>query len=244
MDPGCVDGSPPALPGAQHSPDSAVLEGPTSETKAFPTDSKERQNEARRAAKAAGKEIIRKKIKKFVEDHCDDCGEDLTSLTPNLDDLALTEWCSPCECKWEDELLVEAEEDPIATNLGLYMFYGAVPYTNPAVEDNTIWPANVGCLLTELELRPKGTAIVELTGQSPYWLQLNVRHQPTIGETRNYATYLDLYSQSDHAEALLQYMQTQNVLLAVMHDCTNTAVSRFQSAIARAQHSCGKHFFK
>ena len=42
---------------------------------AFPTDSKVREQEARRAAKEAGQEIVVVKRKKFVQDHTDDCGE-------------------------------------------------------------------------------------------------------------------------------------------------------------------------
>ena len=51
----------------------------SSEVLAFPTDQKVREQEARRAAKEAGQEVVRVKRKKFVEDHTDDCGEDLLS---------------------------------------------------------------------------------------------------------------------------------------------------------------------
>ena len=51
---------------------------------AFLTDSKIREQEARRAAcgigKAAGHEIAKVKQKKFVQDHTDDCGEDMSSI--------------------------------------------------------------------------------------------------------------------------------------------------------------------
>ena len=45
---------------------------------AFPTDAKERERERRKAQKEAGHEHVVKKKKKIVEDHFDDCGDDLS----------------------------------------------------------------------------------------------------------------------------------------------------------------------
>ena len=64
---GCV-GPPPGL--------EEVIE----QTVAFPTDSKERRKAREKEAKEAGTPLEVKKIKKFVEEHYDDCGEDLSSL--------------------------------------------------------------------------------------------------------------------------------------------------------------------
>ena len=47
----------------------------------FPTDSKAREKARRKAQKEAGNEHVVKKRKKIMEDHHDDCGEDLSSLT-------------------------------------------------------------------------------------------------------------------------------------------------------------------
>ncbi len=66
---------------------------------AFPTDQKVREQEARRAAKEAGQEIVRVKRKKFVEDHHDDCGEDLSSIGHPDSSLHITHntlWTSFC----------------------------------------------------------------------------------------------------------------------------------------------------
>ena len=55
-----------------------------STTAAYPTDSKEKERNRRNKMKAEGQEIVVKKKKKFhVEDHYDDCGEDLSSLGPD-----------------------------------------------------------------------------------------------------------------------------------------------------------------
>ena len=47
---------------------------------AFPTDSKERENERRRRLKEEGQQVEKKMKKVPIEDHFDDCGEDLSSL--------------------------------------------------------------------------------------------------------------------------------------------------------------------
>ena len=54
-------------------------------TNAYPTDARERQNIHEKYAKAKG--IVRNKTKKskFIEDKNDDCGEDLSSIVPDLD---------------------------------------------------------------------------------------------------------------------------------------------------------------
>jgi hypothetical protein len=52
---------------------------------AYPTDSAEKKRDAKRAAKAAGKEIIVKKRPKNIEDHHDDCGTSLAGLGVDLE---------------------------------------------------------------------------------------------------------------------------------------------------------------
>ena len=47
---------------------------------AFPTDAKEREKAHRKADKEQGIEKVVKKRKKIMEDHHDDCGDDLSSL--------------------------------------------------------------------------------------------------------------------------------------------------------------------
>ena len=50
------------------------------EAQVYPTDAKEREKAQRKKLKAEGKEHQAKKRKKVVEDHYDDCGDDLSSL--------------------------------------------------------------------------------------------------------------------------------------------------------------------
>ena len=58
----------------------------TASTKCYPTDAKEREKNKLKAEKAAGIERVVKKRKKIVEDHWDDCGDDMTSLGPDIAD--------------------------------------------------------------------------------------------------------------------------------------------------------------
>ena len=130
-----------AIPGGIHS-DDARTAGPSTGTpsqqhvdsgadnklysepvKAFPTDSKERQTAQKRKDKEAG--IVRevKKLKKFVEDHNDDCGEDLSSLG-NLDALYIEESHSAELDSSEDS----DTEEHIFHNLQLdFLWGGEVP---------------------------------------------------------------------------------------------------------------------
>ena len=50
---------------------------------AYPTDSKEKERNRRNKMKAEGQEVVVKKKKFHIEDHFDDCGEDLSSLGPD-----------------------------------------------------------------------------------------------------------------------------------------------------------------
>ena len=52
---------------------------------ALPTDSRERQKIKEKADKEAGIEKVKKKKTKFIEDHHDDCGNDVSSIVPDLD---------------------------------------------------------------------------------------------------------------------------------------------------------------
>ena len=52
---------------------------------AFPTASRVRRQERERAAKAAGKPLVVQKKFKVIEDHFDDCGEDVSKLG-NIED--------------------------------------------------------------------------------------------------------------------------------------------------------------
>ena len=76
--------SPPGLAGTNVIPNKATA-GDT--TQAYPTDSKVASNLRKKAAKEAGTPLEVKKKLKHVENHWDDCGEDLSSIFTEEDEI-------------------------------------------------------------------------------------------------------------------------------------------------------------
>jgi hypothetical protein len=78
--------------------------------KAYPTDSKEREKKKRDQLKAEGKVVEPKKKKFNIEDHFDDCGEDLSSI----DTLLTLSTCTPCtdlsECSIDTDSDIVCDE--------------------------------------------------------------------------------------------------------------------------------------
>ena len=77
---------------------------------AFPTASKEKERNRRNKMKAEGQEIVVKKKKFKVEDHYDDCGDDLSSLG-NVDQTMLTVGISASYTLDSDEELIDQDFD-------------------------------------------------------------------------------------------------------------------------------------
>ncbi len=96
-------------PGPQRTPDSHTHCSPQcvlptkldstipTKTVAFPTDAKEKQRDRKNERKARGEVIVVKKRKFVVEDHHDDCGDDLSSLD-------LTCYNQPCHYDTDSDL--------------------------------------------------------------------------------------------------------------------------------------------
>ena len=72
--------------GLQWTPDSLLHTSDShNNSSAFPTDAKEREKAWKKAEKEAGREVTVKKKKKIVEDHYDDCGDNMSSLDAYAD---------------------------------------------------------------------------------------------------------------------------------------------------------------
>ena len=63
----------------------AKANDPDVDPAAYPTDGRERQKKKENTDKEQGIEKVVKKKDKIVEDHYDDCGDCLDSITTNLD---------------------------------------------------------------------------------------------------------------------------------------------------------------
>ena len=81
---------------------------------AFPTDAKEREKRRRQLAKEAGNEHVVQKRKKIMEDHHDDCGEDLSSLH----DKSTAALCYPCDYDTDDALSDEDRDQCLRLQFG------------------------------------------------------------------------------------------------------------------------------
>jgi hypothetical protein len=85
-----------------------------------PTDSKEREKARQKQQKAEGRKHIVTKPKPIVEDHYDDCGDDLSSLNDTTL-AALVKF--PCEFDTENELSDADRNECLFTQLTLHAFH-------------------------------------------------------------------------------------------------------------------------
>ena len=98
---------------------------------AYPTDAKERQNAQRKAqkerAEREGVEAPKPKKKAFaVEDAHQDCGEDLSSLTDDVDKFAYCEWTDYLTVAQCDCVATYFNGDRLVDDLPRLMFYGSL----------------------------------------------------------------------------------------------------------------------
>ena len=193
--------------GAKLLPDSAGYKS------AYPTDSKERQRNQKNADKEQGIERVVKKRKQVVEDHHDDCGEDLQSIVADLDAFVDDTWTSCLLTEIGDDVL-EDMDDPLCDNITLFMFWGEVPYKHEA-NLLVVYPSNTEELLALLAARGEGIDVAEVCGGEARTTQLGVRRRLTTGQNFDLVTDFDL-SNSKDCHYAYQYFVRNNVLVAVM----------------------------
>ena len=199
---------------AQLLPDSAgYSELDRSNTPAYPTDSKERERKLRQANKEKGIEHVVKKRKQQVEDHHDDCGEDLGSIVADLDAFVDDTWSDYLLSNIGDDVL-EDNDDPMCDNISLFMLWGEVPYK---LEANllVVYPSNTEELLSFLTAKGDGIDIAEVCGGEARATQLGVRRRLRTGKNFDLVTDFDLSNDKD-AYYAYQYFVRNNVLVAVM----------------------------
>ena len=236
-------------------------------TTAYPTDSKVREQEARRAAKAAGEEIVRVKRKKHVEDHNDDCGEDLSSIStedPSGESTSMFsgEWVLDTDSSDEEDDLV----DPIATGVLTTMLYGPTADLHHYVDNLKVFVAsNIQEFSLVSSQRPSTIDIAEICGGQSRTSKLAVRKRLKVGSNFDLVTHTDLADPRD-ARSALEYFKSNRVAVAVMAPCCDcygplshlnwsinydtmlkkykvgSAVAKFCGAVALLQLKKGLHF--
>jgi len=189
---------------------------------AYPTDEKERQQIARREAKAAGKEIERKKRPKFVQDHTDDCGEDLSSLgvpsveetEPETHNFSFVNYLANEDSSSDDD-----ESSDITDNLEQFMLYGPCPELHCYMDSLQVFVAsNMDELDYVANTKGNGIDIAEVCGGEGRSTQIGVRRHLTVGRNFDLVTQCDLSRPKDASEAF-NYFEKNKVLVAVMAPC-------------------------
>ena len=221
--------------GAQQSPDSKMCEhshsnpiatasespqaeaSSTAMTQAFPTDSKERQTKKKNEDKAKGIEREVKKKKKFVEDHHDDCGDDLNSIVNDINTYSVNIYDATDSCDGsDDETSIENHSyfAGLVDNCELFMFYG-MPMTT-AWSIKTIQLTNIDELLCFKTSRlPLSVDIAEVCGGEGRASQLAVRAHLKAGQNFDIVLGMDLCDRHVAAKGLT-YFRVNNIVCAIM----------------------------
>jgi len=218
-----------ADPGPQRLPDSFPvvpppgLQGtnytlqPTSHSDqlAYPTDSKQRRREREKAAKEAGTPLEVKKKKKVIEDHFDDCGEDLRSL--NIDEDSLSSQFTQQLLLDPDQSHFSLDEETTSTlitdGLATAMFYGyVIPNYVPPLAFHT---QDIDLAFLTLNKRGSGVDISEVCGGEARASRVCVRRKLTAGPNFDLVVDCDLSRRKDQ-QACINYHKTHKVLVAVL----------------------------
>ena len=197
------------------------LIGPDATTHSYPTDSRERRKIREKAAKEAGTPLEVVKKKKFVENHFDDCGEDLSSLNmPMEDDVSIrfTSYfkvnpdCSN-RCMYESDS--ESDGERIEKRLTAYMLFG------PTVRTRYL-PAHLQ--VSDLEqfvytarARGKGLGdldVAEVCGGEARSTQIGLRRKFQCGPNFDLVCKCDLTQRKDQ-KLCLDFFQDNDVLVAI-----------------------------
>ena len=125
---------------------------------AFPTDEAERSKNARNAAKAAGREIQVRRKKHEIEQHWDDCGEDLTPILWAQDCLSSSDSDSP-ECLLHDLCMDKSTQAFLLTDR--WLFGSSVQQLQDHLPTTPVVPLEF--LLQYFQAASKNTASTTLT---------------------------------------------------------------------------------
>ncbi|CAE7203568.1 RE1 [Symbiodinium sp. CCMP2592] len=198
----------------ESTPSPATAELPGS-CESFPTDTKIAQKLRKQAEKAKGVEALTKRRRKPVEQHFDDCGEDLTSLSALAveDPIAFTS-DSEEESLSRAACLVQPQVNAFET-----WSQCGCPYVDPAeCSDQTMIAVDIEemqRILSEPAFAGNGVEIVELLGGGTSKTQICVRRQLKSG--RSFELMTDANAMDPAAQhMLLAYIATAKPLLVLM----------------------------
>ncbi len=180
-------------------------------TKIFLSDSKERQNEQRKKDKDKEAGIVRevKKRNTFVEDHSDDCGESLDSISTDLDGDACHLVDSSDDTEWD-------QEDPLVENLELsHLWGGEAPVYNPLENLSLCSFTDFEQTLAVLKCKGQGLDLAEICGGEARTTQIGIRRHLKCGSNFDLVTNFDLTVKHQRMRAW-QYFEQNTVLCVIM----------------------------
>ena len=168
---------------------------------AYPTEGRERQKTRDKALKEAGNERVVVKKKKNVEDHHDDCGDDLSSIIPDINSLYIEES--------DDD-----EDDNMLDNVCQHFFWGVDlrDYEVSKVQSAYLSPEE---FYFATSINKPQIDIAEICGGEARTSKLAVRRHLTTGKNIDLIAGCDLTKAKDRHFAKL-YFETSDVLVVVM----------------------------
>ena len=190
------------LGGPQQPPDSEQYPEQQSKTSAFPTDAKEREKARRKALKDQGKAHVVKERTVIVEEHFDDCGEDLSSLK-GLDSPSIA-WTSAIPDEDQYMLVDEAHSD-IGDGLDRMLFSTSTGVDNAQYQ-------SLGDV-QQMSMQHQYMDIAEFRGVSQYAVLLTVRRIANNRTVSDLTVPIDLQHASQEMHS---YVSLNNVCVAVL----------------------------
>ena len=233
-----------------------TLPTPLVEQHCFPTDSKERQNAQRRIekerAKLAGTEPVKPKKRAFaIEDACEDCGENLSSITNDVNQFAFCEWTDHLDMSHSSSHARYYAEGEFVDGLSQFMFFGCTPPANlfhhelacDAWCENIVEMSNVMTTLCN----ERSTVLLELSGIEASDSRLACRCYPCDVDTGQGC--LDLVApvdltDHDQVKVLLALNSSLFPWLIVMYDTMDEYVAQVQMLLCQQQVDHNLHYLK
>ena len=173
---------------------------------AYPTEARERQKAREKRAKETGVTLNVQKRKKHVENHFDDCGEDISSIVKNIDTYHAT-------AINHDELSESSDEDDYSYLS--YMMWGSNMLHSVKISPNILQASNMEEAVCLLQAIGPGIDIAELCGGVARATTLAVRRSLRAGPNFDLITGVDLNNRKDQ-ELTKSYIDKHHVLVVVM----------------------------
>ena len=213
-------------PAPQRIPDSAgfpeaVKPSDTQTANAYPTASKEAARDRRNELKAQGidPKTLVKKRPKIIEDHYDDCGDNLSSISTDLYAESLNEWSSdPSDGDLSDlgseasASDLEGEDD--GAGLSLFAFYGCDHAPHLTMPLQCFEASTLEDAFAVLKRTGKGLDICELCGGAARTSRLAVRRKLKAGRNFDLVTDCDL-NEPRQQKLVLAYIDERDVIVVV-----------------------------